>query len=114
MEAGLPIAAAALFSLASWGIALAANREFRRHDRLPGLFSLTGRAARLDPRPLTLFLPPVLLTLIAGFAIAVALLVEGVAASGEPTIVIVGTGLAMLASQARALRLTRRWERSLG
>jgi len=113
MEAGLPIATAAPFSLASWGVALAADREFRHHDRLPGLFSLTGRPVRLDPRPLALFLPPMLLMFIAGAAIAIALLVEGEAASGEPTIVVVGTGIAMFISQIFALRLTRRWDRSL-
>ena len=113
MAAVLPIAAAALFSLASLGVALAASREFRHHERLPGLFSLTGRAVRLDPRSLTLFMPPVLLTFIFMMAIAIAVLVESEATGGKAAFVIVGTGLFMIASQLLALRHTRRLDRSL-
>ena len=113
MAVWLPIALAAIFCLASWAVARAANRAFRHHGRLPGLFSLRGHAEQLDPRPLAVFLPSLFLTLICVAAVAIALAVPDKAV-GDAAIVIAGTGLGMLASQFISLRLTGRWAVGLG
>ena len=112
MAAWLPIALAALFCLASWAVARAADRELLQHESLPGLFSLRGHAARLDSRMFAVFLPPALLALVCVAAVAMALAIPG-KASSDAAIMIAGTGLAMLASQFISVRLTRRWAEGL-
>ena len=109
--------AAALFGagcvLFCFVAAVWADRRYSRFDRLPGLFGITGKVARLDPRDLVLYAYPVLAVTILVSAIVLAFL-SGLPSQGSLTGASLGIGLAFVCSMAWHLWMIERWARAQG
>jgi len=94
------------FIAAAW-----ADRRYSRFERLPGLFGISGKAARLDPRRLALYLHPVLAVAILGLALFL-VLIFGVPTQGSLVAAFIGIGLSFAFSMAFYLWLIERWSRT--
>lgn len=113
MEAGGPNIASIVFAVIGIAVLLASgwwtDRTYRRFDRLPGHYSLTGEATRLDPRPVTAWLIPVVFSLaIAGIAVFVVLTPPD-KFNSDPSLPLFLTPLLLIAVQGFLLALLRRW-----
>tara|TARA_B100000678_G_scaffold89394_1_gene74273 strand:- start:1539 stop:1886 length:348 start_codon:yes stop_codon:yes gene_type:complete len=104
--------AAALFGgacvLACFVAARWADRRYARFERLPGLFGITGKVARLDPRRVTLFLYPALAATILAFGL-VLVLASGLPTHGNLKGVFPAIGLGFMCSMAFHLWMIDRW-----
>ncbi len=87
------------------------DRTYRRFDRLPGHYDLTGQATRLDPRRQVAWLVPGLLSLVIVLMIGIAVLVPSEMKRGDSTASLFLTPSILITAQALQLALLRRWAR---
>lgn len=88
-----------------------ASRRFAAFDELPGHFDFKGRASRLTPRKVMVWLLPatfsVMLLVISGAMGAIPRELQ----NGDPTTGILIVGITLVAAQGFVLWLTDRWAR---
>ena len=96
------------FVAATW-----ADRRYARFDHLPGLFGITGKVARLDPRRVTLYLYPVLAAVILTLG-AVLPIAFGLPTQGNLVGPFLAIGIGFVCAMAWHLWMIERWARAQG
>mgnify|MGYP006267143571 CR=1 FL=1 len=108
----LTLAAAAIALLGMSG--LWAERRYRRLDRLPAHFDVSGNPTRFAPRPVVIWFTPAVFTGALLTIVTLVTTLPGEQVRGDPDHAVIGASLIMLGAQAFVIRLVDRWARLPG
>lgn len=112
-DAAGPSAASLAFAALSIVALLASgwwtNRRYRRFDRLPGHYGLTGRATRMDSRKVMAWLLPVVFSLVIAGIAGLQMAMPAEAHRGDPSILLTLMPMILLGAQGLVLWLLHRW-----
>ena len=88
-----------------------AARRFAAFEQLPGHFDFKGRASRLTPRNVMVWMLPGLFSVMLSVSAAAMAAIPRAYQNGDPSTGILIAGLSFLAAQGFVLWLTDRWAR---
>ena len=107
-----------LISLPFVGVLLAsgawASRRFARFEQLPGHFDFRGRATRMAPRRVMVWMLPILFSAMLVFITLLTEMVPPEYRNGDPLVGALIGGVSLVGAQALVLWLTDRWARRQG
>lgn len=104
-----PVIVCAPFLLLIMLSGLWANQRFKRFDRLPGHFDISGKATYLAPRSVIIWYIPISLAALLIAITLAGILIPGELQNGDAVTGVVFGGVCILGAQILILWLTERW-----